>query len=258
MLSSPWIRTLSPAHPAQTMRLFLFHHAGGTASAYRDWTSRLPDTVSLHAIQLPGREERYREAPQWRMASVVAEIRNAILPLSDLPFRFFGHSFGSKVAYATCRALLANGDRLPETLLVSGCRAPHLPDPAPLHNLSDQALLDALARFEGTNPAVLAEPELLRCFLPMLRADFTMDETWKPRPPVALPLPIHAFCGKEDPEASIAEMEAWKGYTSTGFRLDVFKGHHFFYRKNAAFFSTLSAMLSHTEEAGAKFTAAVS
>jgi hypothetical protein len=43
------------------IRLFCFHHGGGSASIFRKWSKDLMDDAELVAIQLPGREERFNE-----------------------------------------------------------------------------------------------------------------------------------------------------------------------------------------------------
>ncbi|MDY0163517.1 thioesterase II family protein [Desulfobotulus sp.] len=226
---SPWILSWeTPAKPA--FRIFLFPHAGGGASAYRSWPRKLPSDVAVHAIQPPGREQRFREPPVWRMETLIDELLPCMLPLLDRPFLFFGHSLGAKVAHAACHALDEAACPQPEALLVSACRPPHFPEPRPLHALPDTDFLRELARFQGTDPAVLEQPELLRCFLPMLRADFTMDETWNPKNCGPLSVPIHAFCARSDNEAHVVEMRQWKRYTSTDFTLSIFPGGHFYLR----------------------------
>ncbi|MGH9755029.1 MAG: thioesterase II family protein [Blastocatellia bacterium] len=42
-------------NPAATLRLFCFHYAGGSAQVFHDWPRRLPPSVEMGAIQLPGR-----------------------------------------------------------------------------------------------------------------------------------------------------------------------------------------------------------
>lgn len=242
MQSSPWILSWdTPQDPA--CRLITFSHAGGGATSYRSWPRKLPHDVALHAIQLPGREQRFREPPIWRMDSLISGLLPHVLPLFDRPFVLFGHSLGAKIAYALCARLAAEHHPMPEHLLVSACRAPHLKEPRPLHNLPDDAFIQELGRFEGTDPAVLAEPELLACFLPMLRADFTIDETWQPTPPLPLPVPIRAFCATEDPEANEGEMTQWEQYTDRLFSISTFPGGHFYLRTNRDFYNQLTDIL---------------
>ena len=65
-------------------------------------------------------------------------------------------------------------------------------------------------------------------FLPLLRADFTVDETYECKPEAPLSMPITAFCGESDTEASPQQMRAWQAHTSAPFALHSLPGGHFF------------------------------
>jgi len=77
-----WVIRFRP-HPAATLRMFCFHHAGGGASAYRPWVAELPAGLELCAIQLPGREGRLREKPYQCLANLVPVVAGVIEPLLD-------------------------------------------------------------------------------------------------------------------------------------------------------------------------------
>ena len=55
-------------------------------------------------------------------------------------------------------------------------------------------------RYNNIPPAVLAEPELLKLLLPMVRADFKLIETYQYREEAPLDYPIIAFGGAQDEE----------------------------------------------------------
>jgi medium-chain acyl-[acyl-carrier-protein] hydrolase len=76
---------------------------------------------------------------------------------------------------------------------------------------------------------------VLRFFLPMLRADFTISETWiaPERPP--LDVPVTAFCGDADDDAPAGDMQGWSAFTSRRFGFRLLEGAHF-------------ALFSHMEE----------
>src|SRR5438094_612961 len=76
------------------LRIYAFHHAGGSASGYL-WRRFFPEEVEVCAVQLPGRESRFLQAPITRLDAVVDELAPAIESTVDLPFAFFGHSMGA-------------------------------------------------------------------------------------------------------------------------------------------------------------------
>jgi medium-chain acyl-[acyl-carrier-protein] hydrolase len=68
----------------------------------------------------------------------------------------------------------------------------------------------------------------MEIFLPTLRADFTLLETYEYVPEAPLTCSISAYCGTEDEEVSAEEMAGWKVQTSGAFKLKMVPGGHFF------------------------------
>lgn len=115
-------------------------------------------------------------------------------------------------------------------LFVSGRRAPQLPDPhPPLHHLSDNAFIEGLQhRYDGIPQILLDNDDLMQLFLPTLRADLAVLETYSYTPEAPLSCPITAFGGQQDPSLSQKEIVAWRDQTQSTFRLQFFSGGHFF------------------------------
>ena len=211
------------------VRLFCFPFAGGGPAVYRTW-AELCSGIDVAAIQLPGREARVREAPFSEWSPLLAALRGEFLGQVDRPYALFGHSLGAILAFELCHALMREGAALPRCLFVSGRRAPHVGYPyATTERLSDAEFLLALHhRYKAVPSAVLNDPELQRFFLPLLRADIGLVESYRCEHASPLPLPIVAFAGDDDDEARPEQMEAWRRHTSSEFELHVLPGGHFF------------------------------
>jgi surfactin synthase thioesterase subunit len=190
----------------------------------------MPADVEVSAVVLPGRESRLREPPLRSMTELVDALVPALAPHLDRPFAFFGHSFGALVAFEVARALPARRARSVSRLMVSGRRAPHLPDPdPPIHQLPDDTFVAEIDRRYGGLPAELKQDrELLELFLPGLRADIMVLETYRPAPGAQLDCPITAFGGDADLRAPRHQLEAWQQYTVWPLTLRQFPGGHFF------------------------------
>ncbi|MCW8128218.1 thioesterase II family protein [Microbulbifer halophilus] len=234
MKNSKWF-LVHGDRPAPAYRVFCFPYAGASASlaVFREWASFLPADVQLIAVELPGRGRRYGTPLVRSLHSLVEQILTAIRPLTGLPYTFVGHSIGALLAFELARAMRDKGLRLPETLLVSGKRAPQLPHKQRLHLLPDNELILALKDYNGTPDAVLEHPELMELFLPILRADFSLAETYRHIPAAPLPIPIHAYGGVDDPGVKQECLEPWRSHTSTDFNLEMLPGDHFFIEKEA-------------------------
>jgi len=209
-------------------RLFCFPYAGGGASVFRQWQDELPADIEVCPVQFPGRENRICEQPFSELSSLVRTLSEELTPSFDLPFAFFGHSVGAKVAFELARELGRRQEACPIHLFVAGSRAPHIPEPRPLHMLPDEEMIRELRRYSGTPEAIFENKDLMNLYLPMLRADFSLDETYMYYEDTPLTCPVTAFGGTEDNEANQEELNAWIGYTKKDFNLQMFPGDHFF------------------------------
>ena len=222
-----WLRGIGSRGDTARLRVYFFPHAGGSASTYL-WGRHFPADIEVSAVQLPGRESRFLEAPVTAMESAVDELAPTILSTVDLPFAFFGHSMGALLAYHVARRLAEDGSPLPQRLYVSARRAPHLGDREPIHLLPDAEMLARL----GDSRIAQLDPELREMILPILRADLTMCETYRYAPGPPLPCPITAFGGRDDELADESEIVAWRLHTSAEFEVRIFPGGHFYQRGN--------------------------
>lgn len=222
---------LLPAPDARSrMRLFCFHHAGAGAGSFRPWVAPLAaEGVAVSAVQLPGRENRFLEAPYTRLDDALGALVPELTPWLDRPYAFFGHSLGALVAYEAARAVVAAGGPAPVHLHVSGRIAPQLSDPRRrLHRLSDPELLAELRALGGIPAAVLENRELMALTLPVLRADLAVNEGYRHAAGTPLDVPITAFGGSDDPKVQPLELGEWARQTSARFRVCVLPGGHFF------------------------------
>ncbi|MDJ1133697.1 thioesterase II family protein [Streptomyces iconiensis] len=226
--SDDWCVRWAAAQDAP-VRLFCLPHTGGGAALYRDWARRLAPDVDVVSIRLPGREKRFRETPYRRLDDLVEALAEAVEPLLDRPYAWFGHSMGALVAYEMCRAARGLGQREPERLLVSGRRAPHLPSrQRRVHDAPDDALVAHLRELNGTPAEVLDSSAALGALLPMMRADFAVSETyhWRAGPP--LTCPVLVLGGRDDALAAPGELAAWREYSTGDCEVRLFDGGHFF------------------------------
>ena len=211
------------------LRLFCFPYAGGSATAFRGWDAGLPSKVELCAVQLPGRESRLADAPFTRMVELVGVLAQVLHPVLDRPFALFGHSIGARVAFELARRLRALKMPQPVHLFVSGSHAPHLRDPwGPFHVLPDAQLIQELRGMGGTPEEILEHNDLMRLLLPVLRADFELNETYIFSPNEALDCRISAFSGLNDTTVPREAVEAWREHTRVDFNCRIFDGGHFF------------------------------
>jgi medium-chain acyl-[acyl-carrier-protein] hydrolase len=221
-------------NPQARLRLFCFPYAGSGAASFYQWSKELPPEIQVCPIQLPGRESRLAVTPYTRLFPLVKELAQALIPYMDVPFAFFGHSMGSMIGFELARELRRRDECGPRHLFISACRAPQIPDPArPLHQLSEsQFVREFSQRYNSIPPVVLQNDELLKLFLPVLKADMAIVETYVYMDEEPLACPISAFGGLSDPEATRDDLEAWRALTRGAFTLRMLEGDHFFLSSN--------------------------
>ena len=223
-----WITCRKPI-PQARLRVFCFPYAGSGVSIFRAWSDSLPAEVEVCPVQLPGRGTRLMEPPFTRLSPLIQALAQALFPLMDKPFAFFGHSLGALVSFELARQLRRQYAVQPVRLFISADRAPQIPnrDP-PIHNLPEGEFLVELRRLNGTPREVLEDEELRQIMLPLLRADFAVYETYGYSTEPPLNCPISAFGGLQDHRVSRGDLEAWREQTSVSFSLRMFPGDHFF------------------------------
>ena len=216
-------------NPNTKIRLFCFPFAGGSASSFQTWVNHCPSQIELCRIQLPGRENRIQETPITSLKSLINQLTPVIKPYLDQPYAFFGHSMGALISFELTRELAKHQQRMPQHLFMSGFRSPQLPNAdLPIHRLADQLFLDALRRYQGTPETVLNNSDLMAVYLPILRADFKLIETYFYRQDHPLNCPITVLGGCNDTKVSQAEIEQWQIQTNQQFTLHLLSGGHFF------------------------------
>jgi len=222
-----WLSQPQP-RPNAALRLICLPHAGGGAASFYPLASLLPESIEMLAVQLPGRETRLSEPPFRRMEPLIEALMSGIRDTLAQPFAFFGHSMGALVSFELSRALRRHGLPLPQSIVVSGRRAPTIANTEPpLHRLSDPDFINALSiRYDGIPEAISNEPDLMALFIPILKADFATFETHVHRHEPPLECSLAMYGGRSDPQT--AHMAGWAELFHGECTTRLFDGGHFF------------------------------
>jgi surfactin synthase thioesterase subunit/acyl carrier protein len=227
--AGPVIRPRPLSDPAA--RLFLFHHAGGSHLLYRGWAECFPQDWELCLLEAPGRGHLQTLPLIDDFDRLVDYFHDAIAPLLDRPFGFFGHSLGALVAYQLTRRLHHERGPLPAWLGVSAYGAPRAEagtDDRP-HLMSDDELRGWLRSVGGSTPQLLDNDDVWPTFAPVFRSDFRLLDTWvPPHAPEPLPVPLSVFGGRRDKLTGEDHLLSWRAFTTHFRGLERYEGDHFY------------------------------
>lgn len=208
-------------------------HAGGTPAIYSGWADALEPDIRVVATQprrpAPDRPMTLRQSAAALADDLASEV--------DEPYAFFGNSLGAIVAFEATRVLLDQGRRAPLRLFACGSEIPAIAAAAGrnLRLLPDDEFLSAVSRLGELPREILDEPELRQEFLPGLRGDYALAETYEYVPGPPLPCPISVFRGLSDNSVDPSKLELWGEYTARDAKIRGLPGNHFLTQTSATF-----------------------
>lgn len=220
--------------PDAVSRLICFPWAGGGSIHYARWGNLLNSSTEVLSVRLPGRESRSRESFFTNIHQMVEELLEVLLPLlKEKQFSLFGHSFGAFSSFAFADVLKKRHHLEPAHIFLSGASAPYSETRigAPKRSqMSDEDFLSWLSSVGGTPAELLNNQEVLKIFLPALKADLHIVENFRCDRPDSpfLSCPITCFDGKDDVPH---DLQAWKDVTSGDFTVKMFEGSHFYLKE---------------------------
>ncbi|MFI9406407.1 thioesterase II family protein [Nocardia sp. NPDC052316] len=225
-----WIRKFHKPAAADSAPLVVFPHAGAGASTYRAFSKRLSDDFDVVIVQYPGRQDRAAEPLAASCAELAAGALAEFLESPchrGVPITVFGHSVGAMVAFEFVRQAEAAGVSV-ALLGASSAVAPALVAQTPPLPTEDDALLERLVALNGTGAEVLANREIIRLTLPVLKADYRAFDNYVCGPEVRVAARIEAIGGADDEFVTAAELRPWVRHSSRGGAVTLFDGGHFY------------------------------
>jgi surfactin synthase thioesterase subunit len=232
------------------IRLFGFHHAGGSATAFAGWQREFGRDVDVVPVALPGRGPRDWTRHYADLVELAGALEEVLGPHLSGRYMFYGHSMGAMVAFHLARLRAERGLWQPERLLVGASAAPHLASAVGrARDMDNAGLADWLVRLSATPARVSAHLDSTDGWsgmLDLLREDLRLcaSGTAVVRGGLPLPLPIDVFVGADDLLVRLQDAAEWRSYTVAPCVVHVVAGGHFFPKESkASFFSELRSVV---------------
>ena len=203
------------------IKLFCIPYSGSSASVYLAWKKDLPEYIELVPIELLGHGARIKEQLYKNVEEAVEDVTKSIAShlSKDEPYAILGHSMGSALAYEAYYKLKELGYQEPGT--------------TEFYKKSEEEFLKVVYMYGGTTKAIMDNPELKKLFLPILRADFMIAETYYSHgKSKKLQCDITVTNGREDRSIAAADMTKWDEITDKKCNHKLLPGDHFFLIQN--------------------------
>ncbi|GEL05491.1 thioesterase II family protein [Rummeliibacillus stabekisii] len=219
---------------SKTLNLLCLPYAGGSENIYFNWKKNIINGVNVIPIELSGRGRLIQQPLYKNIEEAIEDIyRKSYDHIINSPFALFGHSMGSIMVYELAKKIIKETKKKPEFLVFSGKNPPHVGLGTNYHELPNDLMLQKLQELGGIKPEFSKYPELLSLFLPIIRSDFKLVETYKHAPSNPFDRDIYIMHGSEDPITNGSRLKEWDNYTTSNCFYKEIEGDHFFIDTNS-------------------------
>jgi len=216
------------------MILFCLPYAGGSEAIYYKWKKLLDPSIELVPLSLKGRGKRFSEDLYQNLQEAVDDIfENIKERIVDEDYAIYGHSMGSLLAYELYYKISNQNLRKPTHIFFSGYIAPSIIRKREnTYALPDNDFMQKVMKLGGTPEELMNNQVLLQIFLPIIRSDFKMLESYNyEKRENKIDCDVSILNGKQD-FIKLNEILAWKNHVSRGFNIYNFEGNHFYINSN--------------------------
>ncbi|MHB8063776.1 MAG: thioesterase II family protein [Ruminiclostridium sp.] len=219
------------------IQLFCIPYAGGSALIYSQWKKYLHESIELCPVELSGRGKRIGSPFYKSIYEAADDIYNNMKEVlsSNSSYALYGHSMGSLLVYELLYKLKSSGLCGPRHVFFSGSNPPHInKNKKTLHLLPEKEFIDEVLKLGGTPTDTFKNEEIAQVFVPILRADFKILETYNYFPKESkISCKVTALTGTDDATVLLHDVYSWKEYVESEFNVVEITGGHFFILDNA-------------------------
>lgn len=211
-------------------QLFVFPFAGGYASFYKNYFTSLNHTYDVFCVEAKGHGTRISQGLIHNFNDYADDVFSQIFArINCNEIVLFGHSLGGYTALDMALKLGMLCPDINTSLIISAINAPNSSIYLEKKSrLSDDMFLDYFNRNKLFQAELANNERLQRLFIPILRADMAVGESFIPPAGVRVDCDITVLYGIDDYSTSYEQLTEWENLTAGNFRINRFKGGHFF------------------------------
>jgi surfactin synthase thioesterase subunit len=212
------------------MKLLCFPYAGATGVAFQKWEKYM-EGIKVVPLELPGKGSRMAEPLCQTIDEMVDDLKKQMLNLIEQKedYAVYGHSMGCLLIYELLHDLWQMGFHLPVHVFLSGKNPPDIVMKKTIHQLNDTDFIKKMVEMGGMEARFFENPTLTKLFLPILRTDIHIVETYCPKEKKQrLPVDITFFFSSGDKWVKNKYVKQWANYITGSFQIFYYKGSHFF------------------------------
>lgn len=228
--------------------LICLPYAGSSKVIFKKWPSYFLDDVEIYPIEYAGRGKRFCEPLYQSIQEAILDIMKEIEDIISSEYSIFGYSLGGLLAYEITQKINQQGYRLPKNLIIAACNPPTHKRKGSFYTLDDNNFLDQLKELGGLDEEVIKNPEILELFLPIIKNDFRIVETYMPNEIKKITCAVHCFYGQHDQYVEPEYQDKWGNTTTGHFHLYELPTNHFFIKEYEDYFvKTIADIISKSQ-----------
>ena len=215
------------------IKLYTFPYAGGNSNIFRPWKRQLNSLIELHPVELAGRGIRMSDPMRNSIQETVDDLENLFVQ-NNSNYALFGHSMGTLIIFELLSLMRKKNIKPPLHVFFSGRKAPHLntDDEKKYHLMDNEQFRKEVIKLGGTPVEIFDDPELADLFLPVLKNDFKICETYMPHiPDHKYDMNFSVLAGLDEGYLD-EELTAYGDFTTGETTVHYFQGGHFFIKES--------------------------
>jgi|GEM_PF-3806971 len=211
------------------MKVFCLPYSGTGASLYSAWPEEVC-SLQIIPLQLPGKENRFREARKGSFEELAEWVINEYLTIVDCEYNIYGHCSSALLAYEIVSQLEQSSLRKPKNLFVSAQPSPSLGPSGPMLNYDDDELISMIHFRMGKENGQIQQ-SFLQLMLSDLKQDIELHRNYSKKK-VELKTKISVLAWENDEFYSVDQLKSWSELGEVSFH--VLSGGHYEFKKAPA------------------------